>query len=134
MRRIFSIFVLLTVAFALIFPDAAMAFGLCDCCQPSAQSKTAGVKASGHDHCAHMAAIETSSKSLSGSTSFRGVQKSHTPCECGFAAFSNSVLLAVHPQNIFATTSSPATAQEYDTRFPVHYGLINSERGPPTQH
>jgi len=134
MRRIFSIYVLLAVAFAFCFPDAAMAFGLCDCCQPSAQEKAAGVKTGAHDHCARMAMRETANRSLNGSASFSTVQQSRTPCECGTAGFSNSAVLAAHAQSLFATNSSPASAQEYDTRFPVHYGLINSERGPPSRH
>jgi len=123
MRKTLCTFVLLAVAFALVFPDAAMAFGLCECCKPAAHEI-----ASMNEHCGHSASAHDAPANTG--VALRGMTTLHVPCECGIAGLSNSAL-SVSAQNQFTMDSSPAMMQEYDTRFPVSYGLANRERGPP---
>jgi len=125
MRKALAITLTLVIAFALTFPDAAMTFGLCDCCKPQAVADVSSGNGAPSGHCGHAHAVSYSHDLTISSLN------THSSCESCIPGISAPADLA----GIYGNTSYPlpiGIVPAKSFHFPASQRLaINSERGPP---
>jgi len=150
MRRIFSIFVLLAVAFTLTLPDYAMGMASDCCCPTVANSQTGNrsgnqaaatfseIHGSGKhgEHCAHMhTAAKSNAQANVSVPGFRSAMHGPTnPCCCPTAASTSAIAVTISAQISDTPVVVSAGAYFQSQALSIALPLVNSERGPPTQH